>query len=99
QLSQVVHVFSSARVFNHRDGSGAPSRWIDRLAHLSVRFFNERRKLADSGLHRSPSSPLISEALSPPTRAWIRGPVVITSASRISSARGASATPTSIASK
>src|SRR5437763_12494458 len=52
-----------------------------------------------SSSYLSPSSPLISDALSPPTRAWMRGPVVITRASRISSARGESLIPTSIASK
>ncbi len=50
-------------------------------------------------VQRRPSSPLISEALRPPARAWMRPPVVIARISTISSGRGASATPTSIASK
>ena len=45
--------------------------------------------------HRSPSSPLMSLAASPPTRAWTRGPVVIASTSTISRLRGASAMPIS----
>src|SRR5579864_421029 len=52
-----------------------------------------------SSFHLRPSSPLISDAFSPPTRAWTRGPVVITRASKISLARGASLIPTSMASK
>jgi hypothetical protein len=48
---------------------------------------------------RSPSSPLISEAFSPPTRASGRPPLVSTTATMISSLRGASLTRTSMPSK
>ncbi len=99
QLRQVFDVLTRAGVLDHGDGSCAARGWIYFSAHLALRFLHEDGNLADAGFHRSPSSPLISDALRPPTRAWIRAPVVMTSASKISSARGASASPTSIASK
>src|SRR5215831_14614521 len=99
QFTQIFHKFPSERIFDDRGGRRAPRRWSDGLAHFTASLFHKRDNFADLGFHRSPSSPLISEAFSPPTRAWTRGPVVITSARRISSARGASFTPTSIASK
>src|SRR5262249_56577277 len=99
QLGEILDVLSGVGVFNDRYRGGASCGRIHEVAHLGLRFLQKDRDLADVGLHRNPSSPLISEALSPPTRAWMRGPVVMTRASRISSARGASARPTSIASK
>src|SRR5438309_6242716 len=98
QFRQVFHILSSAWIFNDGDCGGTPSWRIDGPAHLGSRLFDEGCNLADLrslwDFHRSPSSPLISEALRPPTRACTRGPVVITNANRISSARGASARPT-----
>src|SRR5215472_918033 len=96
QLGQILDVLSGARVCDDGHGGGAARGRIHGAVHLGLCFLQKHRDLSNVGLHRNPSSPLISEAFSPPTRAWMRGPVVITSASRISSARGASASPCSI---
>src|SRR5580704_14609722 len=74
QFGQVFNVLSRTGILNHGDGGGASSRRIDSQSHLGTGFFDERCNLADSGFHyfghqRNPSSPLISEALRPPTRA------------------------------
>ena len=99
EFSEVLNEFSSERIFDHGCGGSASCGRIHRLAHFGVSFFQEDNNFANFGFHRRPSSPLISEAFRPPTRAWMRGPVVITRAKRISSARGASAMPTSMESK
>ena len=49
--------------------------------------------------HLSPSQALISSAASPPMRLWTRGPIVMARQNRISSGRGPSVMPTSMASK
>ena len=99
QRREVLDIAAGERIVDHGERGGAPHRRRNLAAHLGQRLVDHRHDLADFEAHRSPSCPLISEALRPPTRAWTRGPVVITSASRISSARGASATPISNASK
>ena len=86
-------------VLDHRDRRGLAGRGRDGSPHFPMGFFHEYRNFPNLGAHRSPSSPLISAASSPPERLCTRGPVVITSASSISSARGASLSPTSTESK
>src|ERR1022692_5195500 len=99
QLGKILHIFSRTRILNYGHRRRTPRRRRNLAVHFAPRLFHKSRNLADLRFHRSPSSPLISSALSPPTRACTRAPVVITRASRISSARGASFTPTSMASK
>src|SRR3984885_5209798 len=99
ELLQVFHVAAGEGVLNHCDGDRAPHRRIHHLTHLGAGFFDGGNDFADFGFHLRPSSPFTSLAFSPPTRAWMRGPVVITNARAISSAFGPSVTPISIASK
>src|SRR5271163_3340472 len=99
QRREVLDVAARERVLDHRDGGGAARRRLDRAVHLQARLLDDRHDLANFRLHLRPSNPLISDAFSPPARSWTRAPVVIASTSSISSARGASAMPTSIASK
>ena len=66
---------------------------------LDMRFFDRHGGLADLRLHLSPSSPLMSLAVRPPILSCTRAPVVMTSTRASSSALGASAQPTSMASK
>ena len=96
---EILDIAAGERIFDHRDGGGAPRRRLDGAIHLDPRLLDDSHELSNLRFHLSPSNPLISEASSPPARLCTRGPVVIASASSISSARGASATPTSIASK
>src|SRR5262249_55879355 len=90
QLFQGFAVAAGKGIAEHRGGDGVAGRRTARLAHLAASFLDGNNDLADLGFHRNPSSPLISEAFSPPARAWMRGPVVMTSATSISSSRGAS---------
>src|SRR5262249_22654766 len=99
QRLQILGIEPGEGVLDHRRRHRLARRRIDGPAHLAPRFLDRDHDLADLGLHLSPSSPLISEARRPPTRAWMRGPVVITRARTSSSAWGASASPTSMASK
>src|SRR5262249_55726238 len=69
QFAQVFNVFAGARIFDDCDRCSTARRRLNVVAHLSARFFQKSSELADFGFHRSPSSPLISEASSPPTRA------------------------------
>ena len=62
-------------------------------------FLDPDGDLADIGAHLKPSCPLIWATSSPPARECTLGPVVITSTTSISSARGLSFSPTSIESK
>src|SRR5204862_6641267 len=87
------------RSLDHRYRGRAAYRRCDHFALLAQRFIDEGDDLADLGFHLKPSFPTISLASSPPARACTRGPVVITSTSTISLARGPSATPASMASK
>src|SRR6202044_615145 len=87
------------RILDHRHGGGSSRRRLNSAIHLDARLLDEGPRLANLRLHLSPSNPLIWEASRPPARLCTRGPRVIASASRSSSARGASATPISIASK
>src|SRR5712691_3593165 len=91
QLRKIINVLSRIRILNHRNRSRPPRRWIDLPPHLCRSLFEKRRNLSNLcsnfGLHPTPSSPLISDAFTPPTRPCTRAPVVITSASTISSAR------------
>src|SRR5271169_6853071 len=99
QRREVLDIAAGERVLDHRDGGRASRRRLDRAAHLEARLLDDRHDLANLRLHLSPSTPLISDAFSPPARLCPRAPVVIARTSSISSARGASAIPTSIASK
>ena len=100
QLGKVFDIFARIRIFDHRDRRCAPGRRIDRSRPISVEISSTNVAIFRIfAFIADPSSPLISDAFNPPTRAWTRAPVVMTSASRISSARGASVMPTSIASK
>src|SRR5271168_1513889 len=99
QRCEVLDIAACERVLDHRDGGGAPRRWLHRTTHLEARLLDDRHDLANFRLHLRPSNPLISDAFSPPARLCTRAPVVIARTSSISSARGASAIPTSIASK
>jgi hypothetical protein len=78
--------------------SFALSMFFPKPVRTQVSAESSRHRWSTS-VHLRPSSPFTSLALSPPTRAWMRGPVVITNARAISSALGPSATPISIASK
>ena len=99
QGRKILDIAACERIGDDGDRRRTPHRRRNLAPHLGQGLVDHRYDLANFEAHRSPSCPLISEAFSPPTRAWTRGPVVITSASKISSARGASATPTSKASK
>src|SRR4029077_12245225 len=101
QLREVLHIFPGIRILDHCDRRRPLGGRRNFSVHLAIRLFYECRNLANLRFcfHRSPSSPLISDALRPPTRACTRAPVVITKASKISSAPRASFNPTSIASK
>ena len=59
----------------------------------------DQRQRGVARAHLSPSQALMSRAASPPMRSCTRGPQVITRQNRISSGRGPSLMPTSIASK
>ena len=74
EFGQVLYVFSRERIFDYGCSGGASRGRIHGLAHFGVGFFHEGDDFADFGFHRRPSSPLISEAFRPPTRAWMRGP-------------------------
>ena len=69
QLRQVVHKFSGVGIFNYCNSRGASGWRINGAFHFRARLFEKRRNLANVGFHRNPSSPLISEAFRPPTRA------------------------------
>ena len=99
QRLEVGFETSGAGIGDHRDRGGATGRRRHRAPHLDMGLVDDRRELADAGLHRNPSSPLTSLARRPPTRSWTRPPVDMTRISTISSARGASLTPTSMALK
>src|SRR6202790_5763450 len=92
QLGKILIVLSRIRILNHRNRSCPPRRRINFPPHLRRSLLDKRRNLSnpcsDFGLHRSPSSPLISDAFNPPTRPCARAQVVSTSASKISPARG-----------
>src|SRR5271163_4327202 len=99
QQREILDITAGERIIDHCDDGGAPRRRVDGAIHFDARLLDESHELSNLGFHLSPSNPLTLEASRPPARLCTRGPVVIASASRISSARGASATPTSIASK
>src|SRR3984957_2289458 len=99
QEREILDIAARERILDYRDGSGSSRGRLNSAIHLDTRLLDDSHKLADLRLHLSPSNPLIWEASRPPARLCTRGPVVIASASRSSSARGASATPISIASK
>src|SRR5271163_1801851 len=99
QRREVLDIAARERVLDHRDGGGAPRRRLHRTTHFKARLLDDGHDLANFRLHLRPSNPLISDAFSPPARLCTRAPVVIARTSSISSARGASAIPTSIASK
>src|SRR5262249_11466829 len=80
QILEILGIGPAERILDHRRRDRLARRRAHFLAHLAAGLLDGDDDLADIGLHRNPSSPLISEALSPPTRAWMRGPVVITSA-------------------
>ena len=77
-------------IFDDGHRGGAPGRRRDGAPALDQCLFDNGYDLSNRRAHRSPSSPLISVAASPPTRACTRAPVVIARTSTISSARGAS---------
>src|ERR1700722_12239744 len=99
QRREILDIAAGERILDHRNGGGSSRRRLNSAIHLDARLLDDSHEFANLRLHLSPSNPLIWEASRPPARLWIRGPVVIASASRSSSARGASTTPTSIASK
>src|SRR5260370_5313376 len=69
ELAQIFHVASGEWILDYRCRRGAPRCWFNCLVHLPAGFFNERHAFSDLRFHRNPSSPLISEAFNPPTRA------------------------------
>src|ERR1700734_675883 len=99
QRRETLDIAAGERILDHRHGGGSSRRRLNSAIHLDARLLDEGPRLANLRLHLSPSNPLIWEASRPPARLCTRGPRVIASASRSSSARGASATPISIASK
>src|SRR5579863_7950317 len=99
QGRKILHEASCKRIVDDRHRRCAARRRIDGAVHLDSRLLDDGDDLSNPGFHRNPSSPLICEACRPPARLCTRGPVVMARASSISSARGASTTPTSIASK
>ncbi len=99
QVGQVIGVTPGIGVGDDRHGHGLAGGGGDGAAHLGMGFLDPDGQFADIGAHLSPSFPVILSAARPPARLWTRGPVVMTSISAISSARGASFRPSSIASK
>src|SRR5688572_8776127 len=96
---QVLLKNACVRIFDDGHSRCTAGGRIDRPSLLGQRLIHKDHNLPDPALHRSPSSPFTSLARSPPTRSCTRAPVVMTRATTISSERGASAIPTSIASK
>src|SRR5262249_51808705 len=96
---EVGLVAAGERVGDHRHRRGLARRRRHRPPHLGIGLLDDGKDLANLGFHRRPSSPLTSLAFRPPARSWMRAPVVITRINTISSARGASTMPTSMALK
>ena len=84
RIAAVANAMGAAMVQRRGTGRHAPHRG---------------REAQPETLHRCPSHLLICETSSPPMRACTRPPHAITSTSASSSGRGASGTPTSMASK
>ena len=114
EFVEVLDVAAGAGVVDYRHGQRAAGRRLDRAAHLDADFVDLNHDLANLGRHvlpqcssiearpaaqRRPSQFLIALAASPPTRAWIRDPVLIARMKTSSSAAGAPGTRTSMASK
>src|ERR1700733_6502745 len=99
QRREILDIAAGERILDHRHGGGSSRRRLNSAIHLDARLLDDSHQLCNLRLHLNPSNPLIWEASRPPARLCTRGPVVIASASRRSSARGASAMPISIASK
>src|SRR5690606_8540982 len=83
----------------HVDAGDDAVRMILKIRHLCAFHIHQGEAGAAPALHRSPSNALLSEAASPPIRACTRGPQAMTRHSTISSGRGPSGMPTSMASK
>ncbi len=77
---EVLLVAPGERIGDDGAGDGAPRRRRHRLAHLDAGLVRLDQDLADVGAHqRCPSQTLMPSGVRPPTRSWMRAPVVITS--------------------
>ena len=80
QRRKILRVAAGEGIGDDGAGDGAARRRKDGLAHLDVGFVQLDDDLADVGAHqRCPSQTLMPSGVRPPTRSWMRAPVVMTS--------------------